>query len=266
MGKGGLSDHNNALKTGYDPAIGAWPDWIDQVIDPALLPEVSPVGTVLGQIDPHCADDLGLSHAVRVHAGTTDSIAAFLACAPLEPGTAVTSLGSTLAIKILSKVRIDDPNIGLYSHRIRDMWLVGGASNTGGAVLAEYFTPSKIAKLSTEMDPNAPTGLDYYPLKHPGERFPINDPNLPPRVKPRPESDVDFLQGLFEGIAAIEALCYQEIQARGGESPRKLLTAGGGADNAVFSAIRAHALNVVPQSTQATEAAIGAAYLTLNPN
>jgi hypothetical protein len=44
---------------------------------------------------------------------------------------AVTSLGSTLAIKLLSETRIDDARYGLYSHRLGSSWLVGGASNTG---------------------------------------------------------------------------------------------------------------------------------------
>lgn len=64
-------------------------------------------------------------------AGTTDSIAAFLAAGVDAPGQAVTSLGSTLAIKLLSETRVDDARYGVYSHRLGDSWLVGGASNTG---------------------------------------------------------------------------------------------------------------------------------------
>ncbi len=42
---------------------------------------------------------------------------------------------------------------------------------------------------------DAPTGLDFYPLASPGERFPVNDPGLAPRLEPRPEDDALFLQG-----------------------------------------------------------------------
>jgi hypothetical protein len=45
------------------------------------------------------------------------------------PGDAVTSLGSTLAIKMLSAVPVDDSSRGVYSHRLGDLWLAGGASN-----------------------------------------------------------------------------------------------------------------------------------------
>lgn len=41
-------------------------------------------------------------------------------------GTAlqVTSLGSTMAVKLLSTERVDDARFGIYSHRLNDTWLV----------------------------------------------------------------------------------------------------------------------------------------------
>lgn len=45
-----------------------------------------------------------------------------------------------------------------------ELWLVGGASNTGGAVLRQHFTDAELADLSSRMDTRVPTGLDYYPL------------------------------------------------------------------------------------------------------
>lgn len=255
----GLSDHNNALKTGYDPETGCWADWFEAVIDPKVLPKVFAVGTPIARLDDRVAMDIGLLAKPIVCAGTTDSIAAFLAAAPLEMGVAVTSLGSTLAVKMLSPHRIDDQEIGLYSHKLGEAWLVGGASNTGGAVLLEHFTPEQLTELSAQIDPSMPTGLDYYPLVRPGERFPVNDPNLDPCIAPRPENDALFLQALFEGIANIEAKCYSEIAARAGGYPKKIFTAGGGAGNDVWTKIRAQALQSVPYRALYSEAAIGAA-------
>ncbi len=62
----------------------------------------------------------------------------------------------------------------------------GGASSTGGAVLKEFFTSEQLKELSAQIDPDQPSGLDYYPLTKPGERFPVNDPHLEPRLTPRP--------------------------------------------------------------------------------
>ncbi len=261
MKVGGHSDYNNALKTGFDPETEQWPDWIGAVIDPDLLPKVHAPGAALHQISAEVAAKFGLSEKAIVHAGTTDSIAAFLACAAIEEGVAVTSLGSTLAVKLLSTKRIDDPAVGLYSHRLDNLWLVGGASNTGGAVLKRYFTADELDRLSHQIDPDSPLNLDFYPLLAPGERFPVNDPDLPPRLEPRPADDVAFLQALLEGMAAIEGQCYDAIAQRGGSRPKKVLTAGGGALNETWTAIRARALGLKPVRSAQSEAAVGVAKL-----
>lgn len=261
LGHGGHSDVMNALKTGVEPESGTWPDWVSSLLPPGILPEAHAIGTRLGTLTLDLCDALGLNPHVTIHAGTTDSIAAFLAAAPAEDGIAVTSLGSTLAIKQLCKTRVDAPEFGLYSHRVGDVWLVGGASNTGGRVLRHYFSDDALLTLSHTIDPSRPTGLDYYPLLEPGERFPVNDPVLAPRVSPRPDDDALFLQGLLEGMARIEAECYRMIEAHGGGYPTRILSVGGGAQNPVFNEIRARALGIAPLTAERSEAAIGAAMI-----
>ena len=81
----------------------------------------------------------------------------------------------------MSEVRVDDARFGVYSHRLDDTWLVGGASNTGGAVLRQLFTDDQLVALSEHIDPAMPSPLDYYPLPKKGERFPVCDPNMMPR-------------------------------------------------------------------------------------
>lgn len=264
LGRGGISDDNNALKTGYDPETKTWPAWfVDTGLRVDLLPTPVAAGAMIGPISPGIAQKLGLSADTQVHAGTTDSIAAFLAAAPLQLGAAVTSLGTTLAIKILSEARVDDPSVGLYSHRLGDFWLAGGASNTGGGVLAALFSTQELAALSDKIDPQAVSPLDYYPLLKPGERFPINDPEYPAKLTPRPDDDVAFLHGLLESIARIEKQCYDSIAAQGGALPTVLFTAGGGAQNAVWTAMRSRVLGMPLQEADQTEAAVGIARLIM---
>jgi sugar (pentulose or hexulose) kinase len=194
-GRFGLSDWNNALKTGYDPAIPGWPEWLRALdLDPALLPEVVPPGQTIGQIAPSIAQMLDLPTAVRIVAGTTDGCAAFLATGAVQEGDGVTSLGTTLTLKILSPRPVLAPDYGIYSHRIGSLWVPGGASNTGGGALAKYFSTTKLAALSARIDPSIVSELDFYPLPSAGERFPIADPALPPRETPRPADDVVFLR------------------------------------------------------------------------
>lgn len=260
-GRAGISDYHNSLKLGYDPGSMAYPDWLLAQPGTALVPRVVPPGTALGRIMPEIALRLGTSTDCRIRAGTTDSIAAFLASGAAEPGIGVTSLGSTLAIKLLSTNRVDASEYGVYSHRLGNLWLAGGASNTGGAVLRTFFTDEDLARLSTLIDSGRPSPLDYYPLPAPGERFPVNDPALPPRLAPRPDNDVAFLHGLLEGIARIEALGYQRLAELGASPLSHVLTAGGGARNAPWTAIRERLLGVPISRSIHDDAAYGAALL-----
>jgi sugar (pentulose or hexulose) kinase len=256
------SDDNNALKLGWDPAERCWPNWFEELgVSMPLLPEVHPAGAAIGTISADTAALFDLSPDLQLHAGTTDSIAAFLASGASEVGDAVTSLGTTLAIKLLSDKRIDDPASGVYSHRVGDSWLAGGASNTGGGVLVSFFTGDELAALSRQIDPASPSELDYYPLLKPGERFPINDPQLAPRLEPRPRNDADFLKGMLEGIARIEAVGYGRLVELGSPAPRRVFTAGGGAKNPVWTAIRQRHLNTPVTQADEAEASVGVARL-----
>jgi sugar (pentulose or hexulose) kinase len=260
-GKLGWSDYHNALKLGYDVELLGYPDWLERHPYRSLLPQVLAPGSVMGTILPQVAAGLGLADDCVICAGTTDSIAAFLASGVNIPGQAVTSLGSTLVIKLLSETRIDAPAYGIYSHRLGDLWLVGGASNTGGAVLRHFFNDAELVTLSQEIDPTRSIDLDYYPLLTPGERFPINDPNLAPRLTPRPDRSIDFLHGLLTGIAKIEARGYQLLAELGATPLTNVYTAGGGAQNQVWTQIRQQYLQVPVRTATHLDAAYGAALL-----
>jgi sugar (pentulose or hexulose) kinase len=141
------------------------------------------------------------------------------------------------------------------------MWLAGGASNTGGNVLLAFFKAEALADLSALIDPATDSGLDYYPLARPGERFPIADPELPPRLSPRPAKDEDFLKGILEGMANIEALSYRRLAELGAPQLASVRTVGGGAGNPAWRQLRARWLRVPLLPAGSTEAAYGAALL-----
>jgi len=263
-GRFDVSDENNALKTGYDPVARRWPDWIAATgADAMLLPEVVPPATPIGTLTAAAADRFGFSRDTVVVSGTTDGCASFMATGAAEPGDGVTALGSSLTIKLLSDAPVFAPQYGIYSHRLGSGWLAGGASNTGGKVLAHFFTAAEIADLSKSIDPDTSTGLDYYPLLTKGERFPIADPELPPRLSPRPGSDVTFLAGLLEGIAAIEALAYARLGELGAPKLRSVRSVGGGAKNPAWRAMRQGKLGVPLLAPLSEEAAAGTARLAL---
>jgi len=264
-GRFDVSDESNALKTGYDPVDRRWPDWIAATgVASSQLPGVVAAGSIIGQVSAEASRRFGLSKQTVVVAGMTDGCAAFMATGASRPGDAVTSLGSTLVLKLASEKPLFAPEYGIYSHRIGDLWLAGGASNTGGAVLAQFFSAEQLRELSSRIDPSVSTGLDYYPLPAPGERFPINDPALAPRLIPRPDDDAVFLQGLFEGIARVEALGYRRLSELGGPRLARVISVGGGATNETWRRIRAAALGVPVMASANDEAAVGVARLALS--
>ncbi len=263
----GISDYHNALKLGYDVVNLCYPQWLLDLLSKeryrANLPQVLAPGTIVGKIANDFSTHFSIPRGCEICTGTTDSIAAFLASGANKVGEAVTSLGSTLVIKLLSQNFVEDANYGIYSHRLGDLWLVGGASNTGGAVLKKYFSDEELINLSQEINPEVESNLDYYPLLKPGDRFPYNDPNLLPRITPIPDNKVEFLHGLLESIARIEAKGYQLLTELGATPVSHIYTAGGGANNPTWTKIRSRHLQVPITKSVHPEAAYGTALLAM---
>jgi sugar (pentulose or hexulose) kinase len=260
-GRFGITDENNALKLGYDPVTRRWPDWLDALgVERRLLPEVVPAGQPVGFMATEYCRRWGFAPDTRLVSGTTDSTAGFIATGA-GPAEAVTALGSTLVLKVRSTRPVFAPGYGVYSHRLGNDWLVGGASNSGGNVLRRFFSQADIERLTAGLQPQRPTGLDYYPLASPGERFPENNPGLQPRLTPRPVDDGLFFQGLLEGIAAIEQRGYHLLGQLGAPYPRRVQTVGGGAVNTAWARIREARLGVPVMAARHQEAAYGAALL-----
>ena len=257
----GHSDYNNCLKLGFDAQKMQWPGWLPTLAKTELLPRVHAPGEVLGKISGETAKTFGFDPDTEVVAGTTDGVAAFLAAGASAPGHAVTSLGSTLVLKLLSDKPVFSPSHGVYSHRLGRYWLAGGASNSGGAVLLQYFKVEQMRQMTPLLDPDNLTGLDYYPLPDVGERFPINDPHMHPRLEPLPPDSVTFFQGMLEGIAQIEAEGYQLLTSLGAPKLTEVRTTGGGAQNPAWTRIRERVLGVRVVPARSGAAAYGAALL-----
>lgn len=285
------SDWHNCLKCGYDVKSLEWPDWMETCLEEAGIQDpfnkgvvpaivVSP-GQPLGVVSVRIADEFGFSKDTLLVGGTTDSNAAFFAAtggvhAPL--GTAVTSLGSTLAIKQLSRAYVEDASRGVYSHRFpnfhgdgSEMWLIGGASNVGCAVLRQQgFSDNELVLLSKEIDPMSDIDLAYYPLVKKGERFPIADGDKEPILEPVPDSRKDFLHGILQAISYVEKDGFLVLGKLGASPtrPTNVKTCGGGSKNEMWNSMRQRILrsscdnyDLSVDRAQNTEASFGAAIL-----
>ncbi|CEM37977.1 unnamed protein product [Vitrella brassicaformis CCMP3155] len=291
-----VTDWNNALKIGYDCETLSYPPWLKghrTAADPSMratleslfdaLPPVVAPGEVLGHVAAGRVEQWSLPADCRVVSGTTDSIAAFLAAGASRVGDAVTTLGSTLAIKLLTPDPVEDAQAGVYSHRIPlsvlppgdrsssdptttdRCFLAGGASNVGCAVLVdEGFSDDELRQLSAQIDPETDSPLDYYPMRGVGERFPFNDPHRVGRLQPKPGTRKEYLHGILQGIASVEVAGYAKLKKLGGApkaAVRRVFTAGGGAQNDVWRRMRERMLGVPVIRSEHTDSAYGAALL-----
>lgn len=287
------SDWHNALKLGYDIKDLNYPSWLKSCLEEVgidykrVLPEVVAPGQVIGQITSSCAKKYKIASDCVVVGGTTDSNAAFIAAAASfgglpTYGTAVTSLGSTLAIKMLSKTFVEDSAMGVYSHRFPNLgdtcsdseeeaWLVGGASNVGCAILRqESFSNEELIELSKDMDVSFDSEVEYYPLTKQGERFPIADGSKKPILEPKLENRAEYLKAILQGIANVEKTGFQ-VFARLGCSPSFpsiVQTCGGGSKNKKWIQMRQRLLQtldcdneIIVMRANNAEASFGASIL-----
>ena len=252
-------EEGNNLRLGWDLINQSWPVSFAKSILPMVLPEIVASGKVLGTVAAEQAQNLCLPKGVLVVAGTTDANAAVLT-ANAGPDDGITVLGSTIVLKRFVEVPL--VGAGITNHRVGGRWLSGGASNAGGAVLRELFTDDELEELSRQINPELDSGLMLRPLPGPGERFPVDEPNLEPVLEPRPVSDSLYLHGLLEGLARIEAQGWQRLKALGAPPPSRIVSLGGGARNRQWRRLRERILGL-PVITCTSPPAAGVARLAL---
>jgi len=261
-----VSDWHNALKLGYDVRNLCYPVWLLDCLNHIglsqnVLPKVVAPGDIIGNISNTASKEFGINAGAVVVGGTTDSNAAFFAATAGDGapsyGTAVTSLGSTLAIKMLSRSYVENSSCGVYSHRFplfgenkgaeendsdsEEAWLVGGASNVGCGILRkENFSNDELKILSEEMDVTKDSELMYYPLTKRGERFPVADGAKEPLLTPKPDSRTEYLKGIFQGISYVEKQAFQALGNLGVDPlfPDVVWTCGGGSKNEAWIKMR----------------------------
>ena len=253
-------EEGNNLRLGWNLSARAWCGAIADQSWSGALPAIQPSGRLLGPLAPEVAAALQLPCTCQVVTGSTDANAGVLAAAP-GPGDGITVLGTTLVLKQFVAGPLEGP--GLSCHRVADQWLVGGASNAGAGILQRFFSDPQIATLSRQIDPDRPSGLELLPLPGRGERFPVDDPNLEAVLEPRPVSDALYLQGLLEGLTAIEAAGWRRLRELGAPELQRVITLGGGARNPEWRRIRERALGVPVLNRPRLSAARGMAQLAL---
>lgn len=169
-----------------------------------------------------------------------------------------------LVVKLPQERPAYAPGYGVYKHRAGDIWLVGGASHSGGAVIRALVGDGRLHNRTVRLAPNRPPGFDYYPLLKPGEHFPISDFTYPPRLEPRPADDAVFCQAILAGTTWIEQLAYERFAELSAPQLASVRSVGGGVRDASWADMRQKALGVLFLPARSVEAAVGTGSLVLN--
>ncbi|MDJ0460230.1 FGGY family carbohydrate kinase [Streptomyces sp. H27-C3] len=257
------TDWSHALKTGYDPLAGEWATEVFDAFDvpSRLLPAVQAPGTEVGTVSAAASAETGLPVGCRVRLGMTDGCAGQIATGAVRPGQFVGVLGTTYVLKGVTRELVTDPAGALYSHRHPDgWWLPGGASNTGGEALAAV-DPARLPGLDAAADARGPASYLNYPLRREGERFPFVRGDARGFVAGAPQDEADEHRAALEGVAFLERLALERVQALGVEVTGPLHAAGGGSRSALWTRIRATVLGRQLQVAERAETAFGAALL-----
>jgi len=257
------ADWSHTLKSGYDPQAEEWA--LEALaaagVDPEWLPPVAAPTTPVGAVSAAAAEATGLPEGCELRLGMTDGCAAQLACGAAAPGRFMSVLGTTLVQKGVTETLLRDPAGAVYCHRHPDgFWLPGGASNTGCEALAA--TPrERLGALDDAARARGPASMLAYPLARAGERYPFVAPDARGFTQGEPEDEADAHRAALEGVACLEKLGFERLEALGAQVRGPVASAGGGSRSAVWSAIRATVLDRELELARHAETGFGAALL-----
>src|SRR5215211_4015925 len=187
----------------------------------------------------------------------TDSCAAQIAAGALEEGRWNSVLGTTLALKGVTRELLRDPSGTVYCHRHPDHgWLPGGASSTGAGIISDMFPDRDLEELNEKAERRGPSTTVIYPLASKGERFPFANPDARSFWIGEPKDEADRFRAVLEGVAFVERLCFAYLESLGASVSGPVSATGGGAKSRFWSHLRADVLAipvVVPHLTEASE-------------
>ena len=243
------TDWSHAMKTGVDLHTKGWSE---SALDKAkrssiTLPSVVAPGALLGR---------SKSGDIPLYAGMTDGCTAQISVGATSAGSAVSTLGTTLVLKVVGDKEIAGP--GFYSHLLpKERWLGGAASNLGGISFEKY--QSEIKAWDQKAADHGPASYALYPLVGTGERFPVASKEMKCVATGTAQNEVDEYRAILEGIAFAERYAFEILENAGAQITGAIYSAGGGSRSAIWSAIRATVMNRPVATVKDSGSDLGAA-------
>ena len=245
------TDWSHAMKTGVDLHSKSWSAGTTDTAQKSsiTLPNVVAPGSLLGRTT---------DGDIPLYAGMTDGCTAQISVGATSIGSAVSTLGTTLVLKVVGVKEIAGP--GFYSHLLpAERWLGGAASNLGGISFEKY--QSDIKSWDKKAAAHGPASFAIYPLVGTGERFPVANKDMKYVATGTPQNESDEYRAILEGIAFAERYAFEILEGAGAQISGAIYSAGGGSRSAIWSEIRATVMNRPIATVKDSGSDLGAAMI-----
>ena len=240
--------------------------WIDEYVafstlDPAALPKPVPGGSVVGEISPRIAGELGLKGRAKLIVGGHDQVLAAMGSGAWEPGDIANGMGTVDCIQaILARDALDPAQMVKYNFPIVPYLDSGNfityPFNMSGGCTVKWFRDTLARDFAGREDayallnaeaPGEPTGLLVLPY-FAGAGTPSMDADTPAAIAglrlgtSRGKLFRAFLEGeSYEMMVNIE--CMQAL----GMDVKRFITVGGGSKSPLWMQVRADIFNLPVQ-------------------
>jgi gluconokinase len=247
-------------------------------LDESMLPNLVEGDIVFDKLPKNAAELLGLNEGIPVALGASDGALSNVGLGAVKEGIGAMSLGSSGAVRVISKHPIWDNEMRFFCYYIASRnWLPGGAVNNCGIVLRWFrdnFAEKEIEEAKKRgvdvyklLDEQAAkvgagcNGLLFLPFMS-GERFPIRDPYVRAMLfglslahgKPH------IIRCMMEGITFTLRWIQEAIEEHAKVNAIKI--SGGGAKSSLWRQIVSDVFGKKVIRTEVEEAsALGAAML-----
>jgi len=268
----------------FDFKKGCWAgprDWKWQIlaVEPAMLPELVPSGTVIGEVTAAAAADTGIPAGLPVIAGATDKACEVIGAGCVTPDVGCLSFGTAATINTTTPRYVETlPFIPPYQAAIpgryntevmvsRGYWMVSWFAEQFGlperqrAELSELPTEAFLDELVATTPPGA-QGLMLQPYWNPGVRVPGPEARGGVIGFTPVHTRAHLYRAIIEGLAYALREGKERIERRSGTPITRLRVAGGGSQSDAAMQITADVFGLPAERPALYEASgLGAAIL-----
>jgi xylulokinase len=268
-----VSEPTDAAGTcAYNVRDGGWNTGLLEALSlpSSIFPETVPTGTIVGQITPRAAEELGLPAGIPVAAGAADQPAGALGNGVIEFGTLLSTIGTAGQIFAPLTAPAYDERLrtNTFNHAPSGTWYALGANLSAGYCLKWLKRHANIPGEYKDLDglasrvPAGSRGVIFLPYLF-GDRTPHLDGHARATF-----FGLTGATGIDEMIRAVmEGVVFSmaeglEITLGLGVSPKMVIASGGGARSKLWQQIQADIYNLpVTRSVTKEQACTGAAIL-----